>query len=747
MGKKSRAPIRTGAVKKTAFGLAVLLPLGAAWAQEAPVSKPAPVAAEASTELETVIVTAQRRSENIRDVPLSVTSINADKLETFTASGQDIRVLAARIPSLNIESSTGRVSPRFYIRGYGNTDFSAFASQPVSLIMDDVVQENVVLKGVPMFDIENVEVLRGPQGTLFGRNTPAGVVKFESAKPGFDGVYGYYSLSDASHNTAIAEGAVNVPLNDQWAMRFSGQMQHRDKWVENTGNTQGNLDGYEERAARLQLLYKPSTTFNALFNLHARGTEGSSRLFRANLLATGSNDIVPGYSPGTISINGHNTQNLHSDGGSVRLNWDLDGVSLHSITGYEHVSSFFSRGDIDGGTPGGPGFIPFQVETASSVPSLKQFTQEIRLESKNTGPLNWQTGLYYFNENAVADSYGYDTVTEAQNSLLRNRQKNEAVAAFGSLSYDVTDRFKLRGGLRYTRDKKDFSTEIQDNVSFTGPGGVSESKSKVNWDVSANYAITKDVGAYARVATGFRAPSIAAPSQAAPITVADAETVTSYEAGIKSDLLDRRVRLNVSVYSFDVKNQQLSAVGGGGNTITLINAKKTAGRGVEADLEARITPNLRMSFGGSYNFTKIEDPNLYTAGCGAPCTMLDPVNANGYYLIDGNPLPQAPRWIANATALYRIPLANYNEVYFSTDWSYRSKINLFLYESKEFTGKPLLDGGLRVGYKWDSGKYELAGFVRNVLNKQVVTGAIDFDNLTGFTNDPRLFGVQFRSNF
>jgi len=716
----------------------------AAAAAAAAVAAPPDVA---TGELETVTVTAQRRRENIQDVPVSVTAIGAAQLDVLTSGGEDIRVLSGKIPSLNVESSTGRVSPRFYIRGYGNTDFSPFASQPVSLIMDDVVQENVILKGVPMFDLENLEVLRGPQGTLFGRNTPAGVVKFESVKPSFDGVNGYYSLTDGTHNTAIAEAAVNVPLSDVWAMRVATQVQHRDNWVKNTGNDYGNLDGYEERAARVQLLYKPSTTFDALFNLHARGTEGSARLFRANLLEQGSDSIAPGYSPGTININGLNTQNLHSAGGSVRLNWDLGNYIVHSITGYEHVSSFLSRGDIDGGSPDGPGFIPFQVETASSVPTLHQFTEEVRLESKNSGPFNWQTGLYYFNENAVADSYGYDTVTEAQTSLLRNEQKNEAAAVFGSLSYDVNDKLKLRGGLRYTHDKKDFATEIAQNVTFTGPGGVSESKSKTNWDVSADYALSKDVSSYARVATGFRAPSIAAPSQSAPITVADAETVTSYEAGIKADLFQRRARLNVSVYDFEVKNQQLSAVGGVANTITLINAKKTIGRGVESDFEARITPTLRVNLSGSYNYTRIDDPTLYTGGCGAPCTLLNPVNAQGNVLVDGNPLPQAPKWIFNAGVRYSLPLADYKEFYVQNDWSYRTKVDLFLYRSVEFTGKPLLDGSLRLGYKWDGGKYDAAFFVRNLLDKQVVTGAIDFDNFTGFTNDPREFGVQLRSTF
>jgi len=133
--------------------------------------------------LEIIQVTARKRTENVKDVPISVSAITAKKLEVLGSSGMDVRALSARVPSLLIESSFGRTFPRFYIRGLGNTDFDLLASQPVSLIYDDVVLENALTKGMPMFDIERVEVLRGPQGTLFGRNTPAGIIKVQSKKP------------------------------------------------------------------------------------------------------------------------------------------------------------------------------------------------------------------------------------------------------------------------------------------------------------------------------------------------------------------------------------------------------------------------------------------------------------------------------------------------------------------------------------------------------------------------------------
>jgi iron complex outermembrane receptor protein len=736
-------------IKMSKMHKRVLAAHGAMLALSALSSGAAMAQATQATELQSVTVTAQRRTENIKEVPVSVSAIKGEKLDVLVSGGDDIRLLAGKVPSLNIESSNGRTFPRFYIRGYGNTDFSLFASQPVSLIYDDVVQENPILKGYPIFDVAAVEVLRGPQGTLFGRNTPAGVVKFESEKPNLKKVEGYYNLSYGTHGTANVDGAVNVPLSDKWAMRVSALRQHRDDYVDNYSdlaktNKTGELDGYNEHAERVQFLYTPDSSFSALFNVHQRTTSGSARLFRANLIQKGTNGFAPGTDLDSVVTNAQNFQDLKTHGANLRVSWDLGPVKFHSITGYETVDHYNSRGDIDGGIIGQPG-VPFQVQTASRMTDLKQYSQEFRVESKNAGPLNWQAGLYYFDEDATGGSDNFDSVTQLQTSRVVSNQKNQAWAAFGSATYVVNDDFTVRGGIRYTDDKKDFNTLEHTNVTLIGPSGVSESKSKVSWDLSGTYKLNRDVNLYARVATGFRAPSIAAASASVPVTVADAETITSYEGGIKADLFERRARASFSLYDYEVKNQQLTVVGGNSNVTKLINAKKTRGQGAEFDIEGIVTPSLRLTGSASYNFTRIEDPNLYVTRS-TTGTVTDPIAANGLVSINGNPLPQAPKWIFNATARYSVPVAD-GEFFVYTDWSYRTKINFFLYEAVEYTGKPLTEGGLRVGYNWAGGKYEVAAFGRNILDQRRITGAIDFNNLTGFTNEPRVWGVQFKGNF
>ena len=762
----TQAPSPRRAFAHHAVAAAVLASLSVgAWAQSTNVTT-----ATDAGKLQVVTVTAERRVENIRDVPSSITALQGEMLDVLNSGGLDIRQLAARVPSLNIESSFGRAFPRFYIRGLGNTDFDLNASQPVSLVFDDVVQENPILKGFPIFDMERVEVLRGPQGTLFGRNSPAGVVKFDSAKPGrkFEG---YGVLSVGRYSAVNAEGAVNVPLSTDASLRVSLQSQNRNDWVHNTfaaGPTK-DFEGYNDNAARVQLLLAPNNDYSVLFNLHHRDLKGSARLFRANIIKPGTNDLVDGFDPAKVSYDGINSQDLKNTGGSVRVRWNLGtGMALSSITGYETVKSF-SRGDIDGGFGAsflgagkfGPGFIPFDAESGDGLPKHKQFTQELRLESTGSGALKWLGGVYYFNEKLNIDSFNYSSLGgNTQNGFAQQQQDNKAYAVFGSVNLDVSNELKVRGGLRYTNDKKDFVADRFQAPPFSptyiGRRTVATSASNVSGDVSGSYALDKNTNVYARVATGFRAPSIQGRLLFGDtLSVAKSEKVTSMEAGIKADFFDRRARGSFSVFNYVIKDQQLTAVGGAANFNQLVNAAKSTGQGMEFDLQALATDELMLTVGGSLNKTKIKDANLRVDACGNGCTVLDPITspvnpAIGKFAptvsINGNSLPQAPEVTFNFTARYGLPVAG-GELFVLTDWAYRSKINFFLYDSTEYTGKPLLEGGLRVGYGFGQGKYETTAFVRNIANQVRVVGGIDFNNLTGFINEPRSFGVSFKANF
>ena len=193
--------------------------------------------------LDRIIVIAQKREQNLQEVPVSIAVLSGERLNALTTGGQDVRLLSSRLPSLQIESSFGRAFPRFYVRGLGNTDFDLNASQPVSLVYDGVVQENPILKGFPMFDIERIENLRGPQGTTFGRNTPAGAVIFESRKPS-QTPGGYAQIAYGEHNAVNFEGAYGGPINRQMSYRGAVLVQRRDDFF---GGSFLNADAVQGR--------------------------------------------------------------------------------------------------------------------------------------------------------------------------------------------------------------------------------------------------------------------------------------------------------------------------------------------------------------------------------------------------------------------------------------------------------------------------------------------------------------------
>ncbi|KQQ88551.1 TonB-dependent receptor [Massilia sp. Leaf139] len=733
-------------------------------AQEA-APQPAQPAAQTGQRLDVVIVTAQRRAENIRDVPMAITTLSGDRLEAVTAGGQDIRFLASRSPSLNVESDYGRSFPRFYIRGQGNTDFDLNASQPVGLVVDDIVQESPMLKGFPVFDVEQVEVLRGPQGTLFGRNSPAGVIKFDSVRPVLGKTEGYVTAGVGNYGAMNVEGAFNLPLGETVAARASIQTQNRDNRVFNARPTGTRaFEGYSDNAGRFQLLVQPHKGFSALFNFHARDLDNNATLFRANIIKKGTSDLVDGFDYERYPTDGVNVQTLKTHGANMRLRWNLDRVTLHSITGYE-TAEFYSRADVDGGygavyaQPMGPGFIPFVVETADLLPDHKQLTQEFRAESNVPGPLQWIGGLFFFKEDIRIDSISFDSLAPGnpQNPFYATQnQDTKSWAAFGSLNYTVSEQLKLRAGLRYTSDKKDFSARRVE-ATTAGPFVINNESNNVSWDVSGTYALNPSTNLFARIATGYRAPSMQGRLNglADRPSFADAEKALSYEAGIKQDLFDRRARISASVFQYTVDDKQLTAGSGVINMNQLINADKVTGRGVELDLQAVLSDSLRMTLGASYNDTEIKDGSLFVQQCGnfantgglAGCTVVDPAGPfPGTVRIDGNPMPRAPKWQGNFTLRYTVPVGN-GDFFAYTDWSYRSTYNMFLYEAREYKAKSLVEGGLRLGYRWGEGKYEVAAFARNITDKVQVVGAIDFNNLTGILNEPRTLGAQFKVNF
>jgi len=724
------------------------------------VSVPA-LSQSSNLEFDEVIVTATKRAENIQDVPLSVTALPSDTLDLIGGAGDDIQFLSARVPSLIIESSFGRIFPRAYIRGLGNTDFDLNASQPVSFIYDEVVYENPILKGFPVFDTQQVEVLRGPQGTLFGRNTPAGIIKFDSVKPG-DEFDAYVKTSYGNFDTVQLEGAVGGPITDSVSIRLSGLYQRRDDYIDNQAlGAPGDAGGFDEFAYRAQLLYKPTDRFSWLVNVHGRDLDGGQTSFQANALVTGQNGFRDGFDReiSFADAGADSELNLQTFGITSKAEYDFGDVTATYVFGVEEVD-VFSRGDVDGGFGAGflgegnfgPGFIPFPAETGDGLDFHEQISHEFRLSNSKAGPLNWTVGGYYFKEDLDILSVNFDTLAGgAENGFAVQFQDTEAFALFGNLSYQVNDQLTIAGGLRYSDDDKDFVANRPD-APFVGTNGalgpivVNVGDDQLSWDLSATYAVNDDVNVYGRIARGFRAPSIQGRILFGDdVTTADSETLDSFEIGVKSFLFDNRVKFNASAFYYTIDDQQLTAIGGAGNFNQLLNADQGRGFGFEVDGSAIVTENLTLTGGLSYNDTEIQDETLTAGTCGAPCTVLDAIDpVSGGAFIDGNPFPNSPKWIANIVADYRKPVGQ-GEFFATTDWAYRSDANIFLYESIEFESQGWIEGGVRAGYT--QGPWTAAAFVRNLTDVDGLVSAIDFNNLSGIVNQPRTYGLQLEWAF
>ena len=721
----------------------------------------------AESVMEEVVVTAQKKEENIQEVPISITKMTGDRVTARFAGGEDILALAQAAPGLHVETSNGRLAPRFYMRGLGNADFTQAASQPVSIVFDEVPMEKVGFKSFPVFDVDSIEIGRGPQGTLFGRNTTAGMVHISSRRP-TEETEGYVRANLGDLGTRNIEAAIGgTIIEDQLMARVSILHQNRDNWVDNGFTQQDDvMGGFDIFAIRFQALFTPSDDFSMLF-LHQRQDQdgNSASFFRANVLSQGSNDLNDNYDRDTVFFDGGNGNpaRIKSHGTTLKMDWDLGDYTVTSITSYQDIYDREGRGDIDGGFgclftcsgPSGPASTPFSpfaspfvvnVDTGSEI-EANQLTQELRLASNFDGAFNYQVGLFYFKDEFSTISSNQSAGAAVYSANSTSDIENRAWAVFGQGTYELAEDLKLTFGLRYTDDEKD-AQHVRNPFTAPAPlAPISLQDDNVSWDISLSKTTAAGNQLYARAASGFRAQTIQDRLQDDPtVTTADSETINSFEIGYKA--LWDRVRLNAAAFYYAVDDMQLVAVGGADNSTRLLNADRGTGSGIEVEVEYAVTDNLIFSAGFGSADTTIKQEGLATAPCGSGlCTVLDPIDANGNAVIDGNSFQHAPEWTLNFEIDYTAPLSNGDEIYVYTDWKFKGETQDFLYESIEYTFDTQFEGGLRAGYRSTANNYEVGIFARNITDEDNVIGGIDFANLTAYVNQPRVVGVEAAFRF
>ena len=397
-----------------------------------------------------------------------------------------------------------------------------------------------------------------------------------------------------------------------------------------------------------------------------------------------------------------------------------------------------------------------RLKSAGHVDALHQTTHEVRLAFDDDGALRAQGGVFYFDEQLAIRSENFNTLAPGRprNGLTRRENETDSLAVFASLSADLSDRLTLGAGLRWTEENKAFRvTRLQSPIGAGPLGPVSDdlSADDLSGDVSALYRINPETSAYARLAKGFRGPSTQGRLIFGnAVSTAKAETVISSELGLRYARADGHLRASGNLFHYTYNDQQLTIVGGLTNNVALFNADESEGYGFEAELEALPTDNLLLSAGLSYNHTEFLDDTLIAPGCGGGCTVRDPAvfDVAGRRIgfdISGNSFPYAPEWIAQFTARYSFDLFG-GQAYALTDWAYKGEHRFFLYESAEYFEEGYWEGGLRLGWQSANGA-GISVFARNITDEERLEGAIDFNNLTGFVNEPRTFGVEARLSF
>ncbi|HWW63841.1 MAG TPA: TonB-dependent receptor [Sphingomonadaceae bacterium] len=769
-------------------GRASLLAVAAVMASSASAQDAQPAAS--ADPLGEIVVTAQFRAQNLQETPLSITAVSADQLaaRSFT----NVTEVGSTAPSVTLRmgSSGYGKSTQAYIRGIGQSDFN-FALEPaVGFYVDDVYHAGLFGSTFDLLDLDRIEILRGPQGTLFGKNSIGGAVRLISKKPSNDfeasveGTYGSYERLDF-------RGMINLPLIDNvLALRVSGVSKHRDGYVDRvdfacahpdqagsipptvtatSGSCKvGTLGGESVSAGRAALRWTPSSAVevNLTAEIVRDNSEGAADSLiyvdtSAPALANFNNNVlIPNYGipfdnrfvtdPYVTYANYTNllrgrsvpaVNTMHSESFSGDATWHLtDDIQLKSITAYQKYSGRFTQNANNS---------PLPIALTDNQAAFKQFTQELRLVGTSfNGMLDWATGLFYFSGQSklggsvILQAAGPSGIAFDQDDSTNARNKS----AFAHGSFHLTDRFTVTAGLRYTNEWKTYTFDRTNQPAGTPffPGGAFTSPksktSRVDYKLGADYKLTDDIMVYAQFSTGFKGgginPRPFTPAAAVPF---GPETLNAYEIGIKTELFDRRVRFNLAAYHSDYSNLQLSANGydnNGVQSIVLANAGSADIEGVEAELQIRPSRALQIDASASYTGFELKDLGAAAGVSGGPTLA--------------SKAPGTPEWKFNAGAQYAFDLGDVGSLTPRLDVYYQSRVY------NEWTNNPLaaqsgyaIANG-RLTYTAPDDSWSAALAVTNIfdkfyyVNKFIQSGSYIF---TGQPSRPREWSVTLRKQF
>ncbi len=797
--------IRNSALRSALFALACSTS-GVALAQ----SDTSAQSSDENEGLGEIIVTATKRSENLQDVPVSISAIGAEQLQSRGVTSSND--LAAVVPNLQVSSQYGETSPNFSLRGVGvANEFTANTASPIGVYVDEVSQSYRYTHGLQLYDLDRVEVLRGPQGTLFGRNTTGGAISLYTRQPKLGEANGYFTAGYGNYDRMKLQGAVEVtPVEDKVGLRVAFNLQAGDGYFKEPDTVAGAQKTYgfaDSVGLRANLRLKPSEDLDIKigayyakdnpigYPLHYIGLVGRNPTTGAGgtdfFGNTRNGDTTPGgaiccnYNEVSLDKGGHFL--TESWGLNLNLNYQLnDNWSITSVTGY--TDSKYNL-DIDNdATPSDAYFIFYRSKG-------KDFSQDFRI-NYSSDSVKALLGFFYGNDtldtnntvlayNVLPDApAGQDPslwapgISNSFNVRFGFKQKRKTFAVYGEGTVSVTPQLELTAGLRYTKDKMKYAdgysvpiTDVPGSDLFTLYQNLNIPNDYENWSGRAivNYAWTDSIKTYVSFSRGFRSGSYNGFGFVTPAAVyfVKPERLDSWEVGFKTRFADDRIQLNGAAFHYDYKNQQVSEVRGGLAFPQNLNAKV---KGAELELLAKPISALTLRGSVGYLDTKYTDDNPCLSPAGTPPS---PACPTGGTPVAGNKVPFASKWTLSFGGDLTLATVAEGDIVLSGEVAYKSS---FWYDMFNENARPpalvqdgeggttqLYPGGrttlvgskgyalINAGLAWNGERVQVRVWGKNITNKKYYPFGYDtagaFGTVLLTPGTPRTYGVEATFKF
>jgi len=689
---------------------------GSAAAAESP-SASQPQSGAEGAGLADIVVTAQKRSQTAQSVAAAVVALDGADLQSRGIN--DPRQLSELVPSTRFEALRSQV--RVTVRGVGQANSGPNADPAVSTNLNGVYQLND-MTGAAFFDIDRVEVLPGPQGTLYGRNAAGGTVNIYTRRPGSNfGANG--SVEVGNYGTVNVDGGVDLPISTGFALRAAGSYQRHDGYLSN------GTDDRDVAAGRLTAVIRPTDRLSAVIigsYTHFGGLGDQS--VKTPAVPDPDRPYYYPYSKDRL----FNRDNIYTV--SAEVNYDLtNDITLTYVGGYDHFNRHQFL-NLDNPPP------PLAPQTQDIRQSGTFWSHEGRIAGK-TGNLNWIAGIYYYDSdqfygNIVDIPLAGITVTQTPIYV-----HSKGIAGFGQVTYSITNALRLTGGLRYSDDKKTGSGDYQltrGGTTTDAPFAGSLHDGRLDWKVGAEADVAPNSLAYASVQTGYNQGGFSFVPKDVDGNIFKPEKLTAYTVGIKNRFADRRVLLNVEAYYYDYNNYQVSARNLGTGVNVIYNAQKATIYGLQFDTAFEISHQDHLTFNAG--LLHAEETKLIL-----------PASAGGTDY-SGNDLPGAPALTLSASYAHDFELGS--------GATLTPKISSY-YQSKTWASYDhFIPGGIVDEYdKTDasltfepaSGQWSVEGYVRNMFNTvnyaSVVAASLPGGPAVGFIDPPRTYGIRVSAHF